>query len=92
MKTPHTHKHYERSYLFSATGNPLTKFVNLCQSPEERRDKYHFSRFMGVDSYTAMTLRDWHWTKINLYLSSLNTQLSMPLDDLTPGGALTATT
>ena len=58
-------KTYEESHMRSESGNPLTKYVNLCQSPEERRDKYAFCRIFGVTSYVAMAMSDWHWTKIN---------------------------
>lgn len=54
------------SHILSETGNPLTAFVNLCQTPEERRDKYGFCRFLGISHPWARRMRDWHWTKINL--------------------------
>jgi hypothetical protein len=63
-------KEYESHIARSESGNPLTKFVNLCQSAEERRDKYAFCRFFGVSSYHAIRMRDWHWTKINLFLGN----------------------
>lgn len=62
---------YEPCYLKSESGNPLTKFVNLCQSAEERRDKYRYCRFFGLSSRQGMRMRDWHWTKINLFIQTL---------------------
>jgi hypothetical protein len=64
-------KTYKESYLRSETGNRLTKYVNLCQSPEERRDKYAFCRFFGIKACIARSMRDWHWTKIQPALEAL---------------------
>lgn len=61
---------YESHIKRSGSGNPLTKFVNLNQSPDERRDKYAFCRFYGLNSYLARVLRDWHWSKINLFIEA----------------------
>jgi len=61
-------KEYESHIKYSESGNPLTKFVNLCQSPEERRDKYGFCREFGVSYEMANRMRDWHWPKINQFL------------------------
>jgi hypothetical protein len=61
-------KTYEESHIKSEGGNPLTKFVNLCQSPEERRDKYAFVRSFGLSRNVAYRLRDCHWTYINKVL------------------------
>lgn len=63
-------KTYERCRLFSESGNPLTSYVNLCQSAEERRDKYAFARFFGLPIARAVQLRDWHWTKINMFIEA----------------------
>jgi hypothetical protein len=63
-------KTYSTCYLRSETGNPLTKYVNLRQTPEERRDKYAFCRFFNLTRNQATRMRDWHWTKINLFLSA----------------------
>jgi hypothetical protein len=68
-KSP-TGKTYEESHIKSEGGNPLTKFVNLLQTPEERRDKYAFCRSFGLLVRHAMRLRDWHWTKINLFIEA----------------------
>jgi len=66
-KSP-TGKKYESHIKYSESGNPLTKYVNLCQTPEERRDKYAFCRFWGINVMWATVMRDWHWTKINLFI------------------------
>jgi len=63
-------KTYERCRMLSPSGNPLSKFVNLCQSAEERRDKYAFVRFFGLSIQHAVRLRDWHWPKINMFLEA----------------------
>jgi len=68
MKTPFTPRHYESHIAYSATGNPLTKYVNMLQSPEERRDKYHFCREFGLPVSLARQLRGWHWEKINIFI------------------------
>ena len=54
----------------SPTGNPLTKFVNLWQSQEERQEKYWLCRSLGLSVDSARRMRDWHQTKIDLYLKT----------------------
>jgi len=56
------------SWMNSEGGNPLTMYVNMHQSKQERRDKYAFCRFMGVYSAWARVMRDYHWTQINARL------------------------
>jgi len=56
---------------YSPTGNPLTAFVNLHQTPQERRDKYVFCRTAGVDAGWSRAMRDWRWTKIFLFMDNL---------------------
>jgi len=58
-------------YGKSASGNPLTSYVNMFQTPEERRGKYAYLRSIGVKIAWARTVRDWRWTKINLYVGCL---------------------
>lgn len=58
------------SHILSETGIPLTAFVNLCQTPQERRDKYAICREMGVSHPWARRMRDWHWTKLSIYLQA----------------------
>lgn len=70
MSQSPTGKQYESRIKYSKSGNPLTKFVNLCQTPEERRDKYAFCRFWGINYKLAMQMRDWHWTKINMFVEA----------------------
>lgn len=65
-----TGKQYESHIKYSESGNPLTKFVNLCQSQEERRDKYGFCREFGIPWEMANRMRDWHWPKINLFIEA----------------------
>lgn len=68
-------KTYQSHIAYSETGNPLTKYVNLCQSAEERRDKYAFCRFFGMSVMISMRLRDWHWTKINMFIEAYKAAL-----------------
>lgn len=58
-------------YGKSPSGNPLTKYVNMFQSPEERAEKYHFARFLGCGCAHARNVRSWHWTKISLLVLQL---------------------
>jgi len=39
-------------------------FVNLWQTPEERREKYHLARSLGVNAAWAEVMRDWPLSKI----------------------------
>jgi hypothetical protein len=48
----------------SPGGNPLTSFVNLWQTPEERREKYHLLRSIGLNSAHAKQGRDWRLSTI----------------------------
>lgn len=43
------------------------KLCNLWQSSEERNQKYHYCRELGVTSYMARRLRDWQWETIDKY-------------------------
>jgi hypothetical protein len=63
-------KTYEESHVRSEGGNPLTKYVNLCQDPQERRDKYQFCRIYGLPIHLARRARDWHWPKINMLIDA----------------------
>jgi len=38
--------------------------INLWQSPEDRREKYHLCRSLGCNSYHAKRMRDWRLPKI----------------------------
>lgn len=40
------------------------KFVNLWQSAEERRQKYHLARALGCSTTWAVAMRDWRLSKI----------------------------
>jgi hypothetical protein len=84
VRTPQTANTESWIRRESPTGNPLTKFVNLLQSPEERRDKYNYCRFFGLPYYVAMRLRDWHWTKINLYIGAYGKEPQEPLPIIAP--------
>ena len=87
MKTPN-HRDYDSPPVpCSEGGNPLTKFVNLYQTPQERRDKYAFCRFFGLKYSLCYTMRDWHWPKINGFIEALNKTIALPL----PGGEPTTT-
>jgi hypothetical protein len=56
----------------SPGGNPLTSFVNLFQSPEERREKYHLLKSIGLSSERARQGRDWRLTAIErIYAAEL---------------------
>jgi hypothetical protein len=70
LKRSPTGKAYESHIKYSQSGNPLTKFVNLCQSKEERRDKYAFCRFYGIGYRQSTVMRDWHWPKICVFLEA----------------------
>jgi hypothetical protein len=85
-------KTYEESHIKSEGGNPLTKFVNLLQTPEERQDKYAFCRSFGLSVHRARVLRDWHWTKINLFIYAYLHPQQLPLPIDAPGGAPGAAT
>lgn len=94
MHASPTGKKYESHIKYSETGNPLTKFVNLCQTPEERRDKYAFCRFYGLSVYFAAILRDWHWTKLNEFIKAYLTigcQLRLGLASDQPEPSITST-
>lgn len=47
--------------------NPQTKFVNLWQSPDERKEKYWLCRTLGESYSSARRMRDWRLTKIEEY-------------------------
>ncbi|GAI11788.1 unnamed protein product, partial [marine sediment metagenome] len=40
------------------------KYINLWQSKEERQEKYHLARSLGMNSYWAIKMRDWRVAKI----------------------------
>ena len=40
------------------------KYINLWQSKEERQEKYHLARSLGMNSYWAAVMRDWRLAKI----------------------------
>jgi len=88
---PYTNKEYAPHIAKSPTGNPLTKFVNLCQTAEERRDKYNFCREFGSPVWIARLLRDWNWPKINLYLEAFYKSKQLQMIFTSPGGALSPT-
>ncbi len=53
-----------KKFGVSSTGNPLTVFVNLHQTKEERRNKYWAVRNEGYSPAIATRLRDWRWKSI----------------------------
>ena len=56
----------------SPTGNPLSKFVNLWQSPEERKGKYYLLRSIGLSVVRARQGRDFRISVIErLYAKEL---------------------
>lgn len=57
-------------YGLSPTGNPLTKFVNLFQSKEERQQKYWLVRSVGGTPNLAYRLRDWRLCRVEEYLKN----------------------
>jgi hypothetical protein len=44
----------------------MMKYVNLHQTPEERRDKYRYCRCLGLSVGNSRRLRDWHWSALRL--------------------------
>jgi hypothetical protein len=52
------------TFPLSPGGNPLTSFVNLNQTPEERREKYHLLKSIGLSSARARQGRDWRLSAI----------------------------
>ena len=86
MRTPANQPIESHIRRKSPTGNPLTKFVNLCQTPEERRDKYNYCRFFGLDYIQATRMRDWHWTKVNLFIEAYGKEPQECLPITTPCG------
>jgi len=57
-------------YGFSPSGNPLTKYVNLHQTKEERREKYNYCRAMGFNTSWSRGMRDWRWKQIQRRVSA----------------------
>lgn len=55
---------------YSPSGNPLTAFVNLHQTPQERRDKYIFCRLANINPSWSRAMRDWRWSSIFEYLDN----------------------
>jgi len=55
-------------YGKSPTGNPLTIYVNMHQTAEERRDKYHYHKSLGYSWQIANQRRDWRWTTIQYFI------------------------
>jgi len=90
LKTPSTRDYSDSGIVFSQTGNPLTKFVNLCQCSAERRDKYGFCREFDLPPWLAYRLRDWHWPKINMYIEAYHRSKQLQMIFPSPGGALPA--
>jgi len=68
LKTPHTEESFQSHIKRSPTGNSLTMFVNMHQTPEERRDKYNMAREYGISWPIAQHLRDFRWTKFDLFI------------------------
>lgn len=52
------------AFPLSPGGNPLTEFVNLWQSPEERREKYYLLRSIGLSHEKARRGRDFRLSTI----------------------------
>lgn len=44
--------------------NNTSRFVNLWQTAEERKEKYHLCKSLGVNFAWAMVMRDWRLSKI----------------------------
>lgn len=42
----------------------MATFVNLYQTKEERQEKYHLARSLGVNSHLANRMKDWRLSKI----------------------------
>ncbi len=55
-------------YGYSKGGNPLTVFVNLFQTKEERKEKYWLIRSFGYNWYEAQQKRDWRMKTIEDFL------------------------
>jgi hypothetical protein len=53
-----------RTYGKSESGNPLTKYVNMHQTKEERREKYHYLKGLGFSVAYATQGRDFRWSTI----------------------------
>lgn len=53
-----------RKYKYSADGNPLTQYVNMHQTKEERREKYHYLLSLGFSAALARQGRDFRWSTI----------------------------
>lgn len=54
--------------MTSSTGNPLTSFVNMNQTPQERQEKYAYIRSLGLSWQTAQRLRDFRWSKLQIWV------------------------
>ena len=59
-------------YGKSSTGNPLTKYVNMFQSKEERNYKYWLCRDLGCNPKLAQQLRSWRLCRIRQFLFARN--------------------
>ena len=57
------------------------KYINLWQSKEERQEKYHLARSLGMNSYWAAVMRDWRLSKIERLFNLAKT----PVEPHQPG-------
>lgn len=51
-------------YGKSPSGNPLTRYVNMHQTPEERKEKYHYLKLFGFCVPYCNQGRDFRWSTI----------------------------
>lgn len=67
-------------YGKSASGNPLTKFVNMFQTAEERNLKYAYARACGFNTDKARHLRSWRWCRIVIIVEASATTGLITID------------
>lgn len=60
-----------------------SNYINMFQTPEDRRAKYALCRANGLNSTLAQALRDWHPNKLNLFIEARKPH-QIPLNDPTP--------
>ena len=57
-------------YGVSPTGNPLTGYVNMFQTPAERKYKYDLVKDAGYSADLARRLRCWRLSRVRMYLNA----------------------
>ena len=60
--------HSDLPLEYSDNEDMRIQWVNLIQSPLERRRKYSFARSRGLSREAAYRVRDWHWRWLYLYV------------------------